>query len=143
QGDMTLLGDKLLVYYTRDDDKKDQKKAAPAAKPEKKAEKKKAGSTEEGLTDAGAKVRKVVAIGHVKITQKDRVGVGRQATYWAGGRKLLLEGQATVWKQKNQVSGEKITVFLDTNRTVVHGRPGRRVSVTIVPGSFNKNQDKK
>ena len=38
-----------------------------------------------------------------------------------------------MWRGENQVSGEKITVFLDEDRSVVHGQPGKRVAVTIKP----------
>jgi lipopolysaccharide export system protein LptA len=117
QGDVKILCDVLKVYYERQEDKDPKAKKEPTV----------------GVADSGGKVRKVVASGHVKITQKDRVAVGSQATYWAGGRKMLLEGKATVWRGKNQVSGEKITVFMDQNRSVVHGKPGKRVSVTIAP----------
>lgn len=120
QGDLIITSDRLEVYYERD------------AKEEPKGEQKPGGA---GIMDKGGKVRKVVALGHVKIVQKDRVAVGQKATYWAGGRKILLEGKATVWRGKNTVSGEKITVFLDENRSVVHGQPGKRVTVTITPGS--------
>jgi lipopolysaccharide export system protein LptA len=119
QGDVTITSDVLEVYYDRE----------AADKPAHKIE----GEQSDGLADGGGQVRKVVAIGHVKIVQKDRLGVGQKATYWAGGRKVLLEGQATVWRGQNQVSGEQITVFLDDDRSVVHGSPGKRVSVTIMP----------
>ena len=111
QGDVTITSDKLEVYYER--------KGGEGAVG--------------GISDGGGKVRKVVAVGHVKIVQDGRVAVGRRATYWAGARKILLEGNATVWRGRNQISGEKITVFLDQDRAVVHGRPGKRVSVTIAP----------
>ncbi len=127
QGDVTINSDTLEVHYDRD--------AAEAAegKPQPTEEKPGEPQQSQGLMDGGGKVRKVVAIGHVKIVQKDRVGVGRIATYWAGARKILLEGEATVWRGKNQVSGEQITVFLDDDRSVVHGKPGKRVAVTIIP----------
>jgi lipopolysaccharide export system protein LptA len=124
QGDVTITCDKLEVYYQREA----PAKKAPKAAPEQPA----------GLMDQGGQVQRVVALGHVRVTQKDRVAVGRKATYWAGGRKLLLEGQATVWRGKNQVSGEQITVFLDQDRAVVHGRPGKRVAVTIQPEKATK-----
>lgn len=135
QGDVTINSDTLEVYYDRD--AADQAaapapaQAAPAAAPA--AGQEAPATPEQGLADGGGKVRKVVAIGHVKIVQQDRVAVGQRATYWAGGRKILLEGQATVWRGKNQVSGEQITVFLDEDRSVVHSAPGKRVSVTIIP----------
>lgn len=124
QGDVTIVSDKLEVYYDRD--AKEQPKQEAAKKDE-------GGGGAPGIMDGGGKVRKVIALGHVKITQKDRVAVGRKATYWAGGRKILLEGKATVWRGPNQVSGEEITVFLDQDRALVHGAPGKRVAVTIQP----------
>lgn len=120
QGDVTITSDKLLVYYDRD------------AKAQEKTQE------QTGLMDDGGKVRKVVALGHVRVKQKDRMAVGSKATYWAGGRKMLLEGKATVWRGKNQVSGEKITVFMDQDRALVHGKPGKRVSVTIAPPAKKK-----
>jgi lipopolysaccharide export system protein LptA len=124
QGDVTIVSDKLEVFYDRDAADKPKKEEETGGAP--------------GIMDGGGKVRKVVALGHVKITQKDRVAVGRKATYWAGGRKMLLEGKSTVWRGKNQVSGDKITVFLDQDRAVVHGRPGKRVAVTIQPQKQEK-----
>jgi lipopolysaccharide export system protein LptA len=123
QGDVKITCDRLSVYYDQAGQQGKDKK----------------GMTE-GVMDGGGKVRKVVAHGHVKVVQKDRIAVGRKATYWAGGRKMLLEGKATVWRGKNQISGEKITVFLDQDRAVVHGKPGKRVSVTIVPDSLKKKK---
>lgn len=118
QGDVTIICDTMEVYYDRDQQDKASDPAAAA-----------------GLMDGGGKVRQVVALGHVKVTQQDRVAVGQKATYWAGGRKILLEGKATVWRGTNQLSGEQITVFLDEDRAVVHGKPGKRVAVTIAPGA--------
>ncbi|KMY66859.1 hypothetical protein AAU61_12795 [Desulfocarbo indianensis] len=125
QGDVTIVSDKLEVYYDRDAEDKAKKPEQP------KSGEDQGGAP--GIMDGGGKVRKVIALGHVKITQKDRVAVGRKATYWAGGRKMLMEGQATVWRGQNQVSGEQITVFMDQDRAVVHGEPGKRVAVTIQP----------
>ncbi|MFH1033089.1 MAG: LptA/OstA family protein [Pseudomonadota bacterium] len=134
QGDVTINSDSLEVYYDRDAAEQASPAAAkPAAPAAGQPATEGAPSSEGGLMDGGGKVRKVVAIGHVKIVQQDRVGLGQKATYWAGGRKILLEGQATVWRGKNQVSGEQITVFLDEDRSIVHGTPGKRVAVTIVP----------
>jgi lipopolysaccharide export system protein LptA len=142
QGDVTINSDSLEVYYDREaaDQAAQPAAAKPVAAKPAAAEPGQEGapSGDQGLMDGGGKVRKVVAIGHVKIVQTDRVAVGQRATYWAGGRKILLEGQATVWRGKNQVSGEQITVFLDEDRSIVHGSPGKRVAVTIVPEQGQK-----
>ncbi len=129
QGDVKIDCDTLKVYY-------DQGEGADGGKPNA-ADR---AASDAGIMDTGGKVRKVEAMGHVKITQKDRVAVGSKATYWAGARKMLLEGKATVWQGKNQLSGAKITVFLDQNRSVVHGQPGKRVSMTIAPSAGKKKK---
>ena len=127
QGDVNIDCDTLKVYYDQGDEaSKEEPTAADRA------------AADAGIMESGGKVRMVEAIGHVKITQKDRVAVGSKVTYWAGARKMLLEGKATVWQGKNQLSGEKITVFLDQNRSVVHGKPGKRVSMTIAPKKTEK-----
>lgn len=118
QGDVTIVCDKMDVYYENT-----QQEDAPAG---------------ERLMDEGGKVHTVIAQGHVKITQGDRVAVGRKATYWAGKRVILLEGQATAWKGANQVSGEQITLYLDENQSIVESKPGRRVTVTMFPGQEGK-----
>jgi lipopolysaccharide export system protein LptA len=119
QGDVTIVCDKMEVYYER---------SAPESA---ERERSRAGA----LMDDGGKVHTVIALGHVKITQQDRVAVGRKATYWAGSRKILLQGQATAWRGPNQVSGEQITMFLDDNQSIVESKPGNRVTVTIFPES--------
>lgn len=132
QGDVTITSDVLEVYYEREAEDK------PAHTVKGRTQEQPPAQETDGLMDGGGQVRKVIAIGHVRITQKDRLGVGQKATYWAGGRKMLLEGQATVWRGKNQVSGEQITVFLDDDRSIVHGAPGKRVAVTIQPEDKGK-----
>jgi lipopolysaccharide export system protein LptA len=119
QGDVTIVCDKMEVYYER---------SAPESA---ERERSRAGA----LMDDGGKVHTVIALGHVRITQQDRVAVGRKATYWAGSRKILLQGQATAWRGPNQVSGEQITMFLDDNQSIVESKPGNRVTVTIFPES--------
>jgi lipopolysaccharide export system protein LptA len=117
QGDVTIVCDRMEVYYESKNKQDTENGEAPP----------------NAIMDNGGSIRTVVALGHVKITQGDRVAVGRKATYWAGSRKILLEGQATLWRGPNQVSGEQVTVYLDENQSIVESRPGRRVSVTIFP----------
>ncbi len=117
QGDVTIVCDNMEVLYERNQ---------PA-------------ESRDSLMDSDSgKVHTVVALGHVKITQGDRVAVGRKATYWAGRRVILLEGQATAWKGSNQVSGEQITLYLDENQSVVESKPGRRVTVTMFPSQSGR-----
>jgi lipopolysaccharide export system protein LptA len=114
QGDVTIVCDRMEVYYENSRNQENQENQPANA-----------------MLDSGGSVRSVVALGHVKITQEDRVAVGRKATYWAGSRTILLEGQATLWRGANQVSGEQVTVYLDENQSLVESKPGSRVSVTI------------
>ena len=94
QGDVTITCDTLEVYYDRE--------APPEAKKEGGTSKEADSAASKGsaLTDEGGQVRMVVALGHVKVTQKDRVAVGRKATYWAGDAKSF-------WRDKQPCGGVK------------------------------------
>jgi lipopolysaccharide export system protein LptA len=124
QGDVTIICDKMEVYYERSNPESEDEDHSKA----------------DALMDDGGKVHTVIALGHVKITQQDRVAVGRKATYWARSRKILMEGQATAWRGANQVSGEQITLFLDDNQSIVESKPGNRVTVTIFPESNQRGK---
>jgi lipopolysaccharide export system protein LptA len=45
----------------------------------------------------------------------------------------VLNGNPRVWQGDNVINGEKITVFIKEERSIVEGSPANRVSATIVP----------
>lgn len=67
-------------------------------------------------------IRTVHATGNVRLLKEDLVAVGEAADYEAAAGVAVLTGNPKVWRGKDVVAGEKITVFLSDNRSTVEGR---------------------
>lgn len=77
-------------------------------------------------TDADSQeIQKVEAFGHVVIEQKGKKAESEQAVYFSKDNKLVLTGNPVAWQEGARVSGDKMTLFLDENRSIVEG--GSRV----------------
>jgi lipopolysaccharide export system protein LptA len=75
-----------------------------------------------------SKVKQLVCIGNVQVTQGDWLGTGERMDYYAEERKVVLSGNSKAWQGKNMVSGKTITYYLDEKRSVVEqdaSKPGR------------------
>jgi lipopolysaccharide export system protein LptA len=87
------------------------------------------------LDDKGNRIVRTVSTGNVRIITKDcRTGTAKRAEYYDDEQRVVLIGDARVWREDNVVTGEKITIFLAEDRSVVEG--GRVKGVF-----FPKNQD--
>ncbi len=125
QGDMTLYCDRLIIFYIE---------AKKPAKPAGGAPDRSSGGG--GLFDTGGtgrQIKHITALGHVKLVQKNRVAMGRRADFFRRENRVVLSGEAKVWDGRNTLTGERITVFLDEDRSIVEGSPTRRVQATIFP----------
>jgi len=78
-------------------------------------------------------IRVIEAKGHVKITKGESRATCMRALYYKQEEKIFLLGSPVVWQAGTRVSGQKITMFLKENRSVVEG--GTRV--TIEEGAEN------
>jgi lipopolysaccharide export system protein LptA len=119
QGKVTIRADEMTVQYEESAPNKPSKKATD--KPEK---------------GKSSKVKSLICIGSVEVTQGDWLGTGEKMEYGAAERKVVLSGNAKAWQDKNMVSGKTITYYLDEKRSVVENgsaqgeKPGR-VKATI------------
>ncbi|MDY6851647.1 MAG: LptA/OstA family protein [Thermodesulfobacteriota bacterium] len=77
--------------------------------------------------------------GHVKITRGDRVALSDKAVYLAQAkpRVIILTGEPRIWRNKDVLTGKKITVFLDSDFSIVEGGDKQRVNATF----FQKSKD--
>lgn len=66
-------------------------------------------------------IRGVEARGAVRIQKGEIVASGREASYDAGRGVVVLTGDPKVWRGRDVVAGEKITLYLAENRSVVEG----------------------
>ncbi len=107
QADVRIRSDKMTVYYTQATDGKKQE------------------------------VKRLKCVGNVEITKGEWLGTGKQMNYLAKERKVILDGDAKAWQDKNLVTGDTIIYYLDEGRSeVVSGRP----SATIGADSNGKKK---
>ncbi len=81
------------------------------------------------LAGENRELRKVVARGTVRIQKAEIVATAAEATYDAATGVVVLTGEPKVWRDRDVVAGERITLFLAENRSVVEG-----ANAVIFPG---------
>ena len=81
---------------------------------------------------SGQRLQDVVAVGKVRIDNGTRWATGGRAVFEQGARTLVLTENPVLHDGANEVSGDRVTIFMDENRSVVEG--GRkRVKATVFP----------
>jgi lipopolysaccharide export system protein LptA len=89
------------------------------------------------------KLKEIVAVGNVKVVQLDRRATGQKATFDQDKNKVVLDGEAVVREGTNVIRGEKITFYVDEERSVVEGGKGNRVSTSITPPPKEEGESRK
>lgn len=82
-------------------------------------------------------IKEVVAEGQVNVTQGDRVATGAKAVFSDKEQTITLTGNPVVRQGNSQVSGTRITFFVEQDRAVVEGG-NQRVKATILPEELQK-----
>jgi len=94
--------------------------------------------------DANArKLKEIIAIGNVKVVQLDRRATGQKATFDQEKNKVVLDGDAVAREGTNVIRGERITFYVDEEKTVVEPVKGGRVSTSITPPPKEEGEGKK
>ena len=85
--------------------------------------------------EKGDKIVRTVSTGNVRITTRDcKTGTAKRAEYYDADQRVVLIGDARVWQEDNVVTGERITIFLAEDRSVVEaGKEGGRVRGIFYP----------
>lgn len=90
------------------------------------------------LDDKGNRIVRAISTGNVRIITKDcRTGTANRAEYYDAEQRVVLIGNARVWRDDNVVTGERITIYLAEDRSVVEGGQQERVKAVFYP----KGQD--
>jgi lipopolysaccharide export system protein LptA len=88
------------------------------------------------LDEKGDRVLRTVSTGSVRIITKDcRTGTAKRAEYYDAEQRVVLIGNARVWRDDNVVTGERITIYLAEDRSVVEGGQQERVKAVFYPKS--------
>jgi lipopolysaccharide export system protein LptA len=64
----------------------------------------------------------IEATGRVRIVKADGQATCRKAVYHGDEDKIVLTGDPVAWQKGTKVSGEKITMYLAEERSVVEGQ---------------------
>jgi len=89
------------------------------------------------------KLKEIVATGNVKVVQQDRRATGQKATFDPDKNKVVLDGDAVVREGANVIRGERITFYVEEERSVVEPGKGGRVSTSITPPPKEEGEEKK
>lgn len=74
-----------------------------------------------------------MATGNVKMQDGERLATGQKAVFVNAEQKITLTGQPRIWQGKDMVSGEKVIVLLEEEKSFVESGPDRRVEVILHP----------
>ncbi len=86
------------------------------------------------LDEKSERVVRTVSTGNIRIITSDcRTGTAKRAEYYDDERRVELIGNARVWEADNVVSGERITIFVNEDRSVVQGGKQERVKAVFYP----------
>ena len=86
------------------------------------------------LDAKGEGIVRTVSSGNVKIITRDcKIGTARRAEYYDAEQRVVLIGNARVWQEDNVVTGERITIFLAEDRSLVEGGKQERVKAVFYP----------
>jgi lipopolysaccharide export system protein LptA len=70
-----------------------------------------------GTKDIG----EIDATGHVVVRKEGRIALAQKAHYYNRDEKIVLSGDARIIENEKELGGEKITLFLRDDRSIVEG----------------------
>jgi len=82
---------------------------------------------------ASRELRRIVAEQDVRIVQGERLATAQRAEYDQASGEIVLTGEPRVHQGQNEVSGERITVFIDQDKSIVTGQGNTRVNAVFHP----------
>jgi len=64
-------------------------------------------------------VREIEALGNVVVRKDGRIAHANKAIYYSKDEKIILTGEARINENENQLGGERITLFMRNDRSIV------------------------
>jgi lipopolysaccharide export system protein LptA len=72
--------------------------------------------------DSGTRgIREIEALGNVIVRKEGRIAFANKALYYSKEEKIVLTGDARIIENDNQLGGERITLFMRDDRSIVEG----------------------
>lgn len=123
RGPLVVHSDHMVVSFHSAHNGAEGKKTADIAKT-----KDGLGTNKKGLqgrdaapTVSDRSIRMVEATGRVRIEKEDGRATCQKAVYYEEEKKIVLMGEPVAWQKGTRVSGKRITMFLEEDRSVVEG----------------------
>jgi lipopolysaccharide export system protein LptA len=89
---------------------------------------------EQSSEDVESGIDRILAIGGVKIERaQGGIAMAEKAVYYQTDDKAVLTGSPVVKQGKDFVEGDRITIFLSENRSVVESKASKKVRAIIFP----------
>jgi len=88
---------------------------------------------QEKSDDGKSGIDMIVARGNVKINKKGKYATAEKAIYYEALQKIILSGSPRSWEDKNEISGEEMTFFMNEDRLVVKQGKKKQVNVIFYP----------
>jgi lipopolysaccharide export system protein LptA len=66
-------------------------------------------------------IREIEALGNVIVRKEGRIALANRALYYSKDEKIVLTGDARIIENDNQLGGERITLFMRDDRSIVEG----------------------
>lgn len=92
-------------------------------------------------TSGGDKLENIIASGRVLFLQKDRRALCRQAVFDEATQTITMTGDPRLWQGEDFLSGDKVILYLKTDKVKVFSSRGSRVTVQFVPKSEQPSLD--
>lgn len=108
QGDVRLTCNLLTVIYEDQTQQTDTQKTSPQPRP--------------ASATSNQRLKEIIAEGNVKVTAENGYATGKKLVFNDSKRTVILSGDAVLHEGVNQVSGDRVIVYLEEKRSVVEGR---------------------
>ncbi len=66
-------------------------------------------------------IHEIDATGNVVVRKDGRVALSNKASYYSNEEKIVLTGDARIVDNENQLRGERITLFIQDDRSIIEG----------------------
>lgn len=123
RGPLVVHSDHMVVSFHQSRNGADGKGSSVAGKPKNSSSVNRpdVAARDGAPTVSDRSIRMVEATGHVKIEKEDGRATCQKAIYYEEQKKIVLTGEPVAWQKGTRVSGKRIIMFLEEDRSVVEG----------------------
>lgn len=127
QGTLMVYSDKMVVFFHPRGGGEQKAQAADAKRSGAASAPETAKRPDIMPASSSQSVKRIEATGHVRIEREGGNATASKAVFDNSQRIVTLTGDPVAWEKGTRVSGEKIIIYLDEDRSVVEGGTHLRI----------------